>query len=122
MTDEQTLSDYLPTVKSGDSVLVRGGGSYTVTKHEVEKITRTQIVTSSGYRFKLADGWEVGGTKWAPRSILVPTEENRKTELVGRLARWGTVHFPAAFAKLSFEKQHEIYKLVAAHLAPTDAG
>jgi hypothetical protein len=120
MTEEQTLRDYLATVKDGDKVLVRGGANYTVTKHAVVKVTKTQVVIAGSLRFKLTDGLEIGGTKWSPRRIVVPTEENLKTELVGRMDRWAKGRFPEAFAKLRIEQRQEIYKLVNTLAAEAD--
>ena len=119
MTGEQALSDYLATVKSGDKVLVRGA-NYKVTKHAVVKVTKTQVVIGGNLRFKRADGSEISGIKWAPLRIVVPTEENQQTELVGRMDRWAKGHFPDVFAKLRIEQRQEIYKLVNSLAAAAD--
>ncbi|MBP5947937.1 hypothetical protein [Pseudomonas sp. P9(2020)] len=116
MSEQQTLSDYLPTIKEGDKVLLRGSKNI-ITKHGVAKVTKTQIVINGNKRFKLNDGSEIGGIKYAPLMIVVPTEENRQAELAGRLERWAKGQFPEAFAKLSTDQQLEIYKSVTAQVA-----
>lgn len=116
MSEEQTLSDYLPTVKEGDTVLIRGNRNV-ITSHPVAKVTKTQIVISTNLRFKLADGTEIGGIKYAPLQIVVPTEENRLSETKARMARWAKGQFPDDFGRLTFEQQQEIYKLVRVQVA-----
>lgn len=116
MSEQQTLSDYLPTVKEGDKVLVRGNRNI-ITKHGVAKVTKTQIVINGNKRFKLENGSEIGGIKYSPLMIVVPTDENRQVELAGRLERWAKGQFPEAFAKLSIEQQLEIYKSVTTQVA-----
>lgn len=116
MSEQQTLSDYLPTIKEGDNVLVRGNRNI-ITKHGVAKVTKTQIVINGNKRFKLADGSEIGGIKYAPVMIVVPTEDNRQIEIAGRLERWAKGQFPDAFAKLPIEQQLEIYKSVTTQVA-----
>ncbi|MPQ69470.1 hypothetical protein [Pseudomonas sp. MWU12-2323] len=121
MSAEQTLIEYLATIKPGDIVLVRQGISYKTTQHGVVKVTKTQIVTIDNKRFNRVDGSEIGGAKWARLGIVAPTEENRKAEAAPRLRRWATENFPDAFAKLSIEQQLEIYKLVTTQIAEIEA-
>lgn len=120
MSEEQTLSDYLPTVKEGNTVLVRGNRNV-ITRHTVAKVTKTQIVISGNRRFKLADGNEIGGIKYAPLMIVVPTAENRLSETTSRMERWAKGQFPDEFGRLTFEQQQEIYKLVRAQVAPLNS-
>ncbi|MPQ69466.1 hypothetical protein [Pseudomonas sp. MWU12-2323] len=116
MSEEQTLSDYLPTVKAGDSVLVRGANN-AITQRAVVKVTKTQIVVRDNVRFRLSDGSQIGGIKFSPLMIIVPTADNKQRQIHGRLERWAKSEFRSTFAFLTVEQQLEIYNLVRSHAA-----
>ena len=67
--------EWLMGLQVGDPVQVKGGWGQTATK--VERITKTQIVTTNGRRFRRANGLLVGGDKWRTR-IKPPMSKARK--------------------------------------------
>ena len=70
----------LKDVKAGDKLVYiggRGAYSYELIK-EVSRVTKTQIVTTDGKRFRKTDGTAIGGNSgFSVNKIRVLTEEEK---------------------------------------------
>ena len=70
----------LEELKTGDKVIYiggRGAYSYELIK-EVSRVTKTQIVTTDGKRFRKTDGTAIGGnSSFSVNKIRVLTEEEK---------------------------------------------
>lgn len=110
---DSKLTDYLTGIKAGDMVYACQNGS-TYIREVVDKTTKTQIVTMSGHRFKIADGYVVGGIKWQSHRIVLPTAEVIDRWQADYLGRWAVKSFPSLFATLPPVQQLELYRYAKA--------
>jgi len=82
-----TLTEYLQTIKPGDTVYVDGCGmSHTETRRlTVDKVTKT-LIACGPYRYRRKDGWQPG--EWARQQIVLPDVGKQEWE---RCQHWEKV-------------------------------
>jgi len=67
------MSDWLKNLKVGDTVIIEHRSSAAV--DTIARLTKTQFVLSSNYKFNRTTGYEVGGDTWNTTSISEATFE-----------------------------------------------
>lgn len=112
MADDAALIQYLSALKEGDEIFIARRAA--VQKRRVARLTKTQIVLTTGGRYKLANGDGIGGVSWETNRVILPTPEVRNRWQQLRLARWAKDVFPAQFDTLTAEQQVELYRHVKA--------
>lgn len=69
----------VPEMKVGDPVIISGRGHYSKYRvDEVERLTKTLIITKGGSRFRKQDGRESGCTEWDWETLYVSCEGLRE--------------------------------------------
>lgn len=93
--------DFLSNIKPGDEIVIRGYyGKYLA---NVYKVSRTQIITEKGERFRRRNGYKVGGSAWrfacicesSPEEMAVVQREIETKRIVGQIRdfkSWSTIN------------------------------
>lgn len=68
------MKNFIDDLKPGDTVIV-SRSHHPSTLSTVVKLTKTQIILSSGSRFRKKDGWGVGGDRWCTDRLEEATPE-----------------------------------------------
>lgn len=116
MSQTQTISEYLSTLKEGDAVYRDCHGA-DLDRQVIARITKTQIILKSGGRYKRDTGASIGSTTWARNNLLVPTDDVKQRWREVFLARWAKSKFPDLFKGLTVDQQMELYRQAKAFAA-----
>lgn len=112
MSTEQSLQQYLSSLKAGD-VVYRESGANSVDRVRIAKITRTQIVMATGGRYNLQTGVSIGTSSgWERSAIRQATPEIKAKWQRLYLASWATRTLPGIFKSLTAEQQAALYRQI----------
>ncbi|MEX6780440.1 hypothetical protein [Pseudomonas aeruginosa] len=112
MSTEQTLQQYLTSLKEGD-VVYREAGANSLDRVRVSRTTRTQIILITGGRYNRATGVSIGSTAGWDRSVLMlPTPQTKAKWQRLYLAKWASKTLPGIFQSLTPEQQAELYRQI----------
>ena len=112
MSAEQTLLQYLTSLKDGD-VVYRESGANGVERVRVSRITRTQIILVTGGRYNRTTGVTIGSTSGWERSVIMqPTPQIKAKWQRQYLAKWASKTLPGIFQSLTPDQQAELYRQI----------
>lgn len=112
MSAEQTLLQYLTSLKEGD-VVYRESGANSVDRVRVSRITRTQIILITGGRYNRTTGDSIGSTSGWERSVIMqPTPQIKAKWQRLYLTEWASKTLPGIFRSLTSEQQAELYRQI----------
>ncbi|PBV09255.1 hypothetical protein CJU35_05215 [Pseudomonas aeruginosa] len=112
MSAEQTLQQYLTSLKEGD-VVYRESGANSVDRVRVSRTTRTLIILVTGGRYNRTTGVSVGSSSgWERSVIMLPTPQIKAKWQRLYLAKWASKTLPGIFQSLTPEQQAELYRQI----------
>ncbi|XWN09649.1 hypothetical protein ACIRUG_34745 (plasmid) [Pseudomonas aeruginosa] len=112
MSTEQTLLQYLTSLKEGD-VVYRESGANSVDRVRVSRTTRTQIILVTGGRYNRTTGASIGSTSGWERSVIMqPTPQIKAKWQRLYLAKWASKTLPGIFQSLTPDQQAELYRQI----------
>ena len=112
MSTEQTLLQYLTSLKEGD-VVYRESGANSVDRVRVSRTTRTQIILVTGGRYNRTTGVSIGSTSGWERSVIMqPTPQIKAKWQRLYLAKWASKTLPGIFQSLTPEQQAKLYRQI----------
>lgn len=113
MNSKETLGEYLPSLKPGDTIFRMAGGS-NLDKQRISRVTTTQIILTSGGRYNRKTGQSIGGPTWNRSNIVLPTPEVRQAWQALYLANWANNLLPGLFKSLTSEQQLQLFRQIQA--------
>ncbi|MCS7526946.1 hypothetical protein N0609_11590 [Pseudomonas aeruginosa] len=112
MSTEQTLLQYLTSLKEGD-VVYRESGANSVDRVRVSRTTRTQIILVTGGRYNRTTGASIGSTSGWERSVIMqPTPQIKAKWQRLYLAKWASKTLPGIFQSLTPDQQAGLYRQI----------
>jgi len=112
VSTEQTLLQYLTSLKEGD-VVYRESGANSVDRVRVSRTTRTQIILVTGGRYNRTTGASIGSTSGWERSVIMqPTPQIKAKWQRLYLAKWASKTLPGIFQSLTPDQQAELYRQI----------
>lgn len=116
MSQTQSISEYLSTLKEGDTVYRVCKGA-DLDRQVIARVTKTQIILKSGGRYNRDTGASIGSTTWTRNNLLVPTDNVKQRWRKMFLARWANSKFPDLFKGMTIDQQMELYRQAKAFAA-----
>lgn len=120
MSQTQSVSEYLSTLKEGDVVYRECKGSnigFDLDRQVIARLTKSQIILKSGGRYNRATGASIGSTTWARNTLVVPTTAVKQRWKEIFLTRWAKTMFPTLFNDLTLEQQMALFRQAKAFAA-----